>query len=115
MATFPQAQFIVTTHSPQLLTTVKPEHIINLRRSSGKIIAKTTDSYSAKSGKVLKRIMGVDERPPNEYYELIENNLGESEKALKLRQQLNEISSPDILLSLLKPVYRIGRQMKMWF
>jgi hypothetical protein len=46
--------------------------------------------------------MGVDERPPNEfsqmlnaYYELIENNLGESEKALKLRQQLNELSGDD--------------------
>jgi len=56
MATFPQAQFIVTTHSPQLLTTVKPEHIINLRSSSGKIIAKTTDSYSygAKSGTFVR-------------------------------------------------------------
>ncbi|GEM_PF-6940921 len=60
------------------------------------------DSYGAKSSKVLTRIMGVDERPPNEftqllnkYYDLIENNLGESEAALKLRQQLNELSGDD--------------------
>ncbi|OAD19163.1 ATP binding protein [Candidatus Thiomargarita nelsonii] len=104
MRTFPNTQFIVTTHSPQVLTSIKPEHIIHLRRSGGEIIAETTDSYSygAKSGKVLTRIMGVDERPPNEfsrllneYYELIEKNLGESDKALKLRQQLNELSGDD--------------------
>ena len=104
MATFPNAQLIVTTHSPQVLTTVKPQHLIKLQRDNGKIIAKPTDSYSygAKSSKVLTRIMGVDERPPNEftqllnkYYDLIENNLGESEAALKLRQQLNELSGDD--------------------
>ncbi len=94
----------MTTHSPQVLTTVKPQHLIKLQRDNGKIIAKPTDSYSygAKSSKVLTRIMGVDERPPNEftqllnkYYDLIENNLGESEAALKLRQQLNELSGDD--------------------
>lgn len=104
MTTFPNTQFIVTTHSPQVLTTVKPTHIVQLQRKQGKVIAKPTDSYSygAKSGKVLTRIMGVDERPPNEftrilndYYQLIENNLGESEAALKLRQQLNELSGND--------------------
>jgi predicted ATP-binding protein involved in virulence len=102
--TFPNTQFIVTTHSSQVLTTIKPTHITKLQRDKGTIIAKPTDSYSfgAKSGKVLTRIMGVDERPPNEfthllndYYELIENNLGESEDALKLRQQLNELSGDD--------------------
>ncbi|MEN8220795.1 MAG: AAA family ATPase [Pseudomonadota bacterium] len=118
MRTFPNTQFIVTTHSPQVLTSIKPEHIIHLRRSGGEIIAETTDSYSygAKSGKVLTRIMGVDERPPNEfsrllneYYELIEKNLGESDKALKLRQQLNELSGDDPELSSAKMEIRRRR------
>jgi predicted ATP-binding protein involved in virulence len=44
MATFPNTQLIVTTHSPQVLTTVKPQHLIKLQRNNGKIIAKPTDS-----------------------------------------------------------------------
>ena len=37
--TFPNAQFIVSTHSPQVLTTVEPKHIIELAREDGRIVA----------------------------------------------------------------------------
>ena len=33
--TFPHAQFIVSTHSPPVLTTVRPEHILELYREEG--------------------------------------------------------------------------------
>ena len=38
--TFPNAQLIVSTHSPQVLTTAKPEHIVELcREEDGRIVA----------------------------------------------------------------------------
>jgi predicted ATP-binding protein involved in virulence len=109
MATFPKAQFIVTTHSAQVLTTIKPEHIILLTRQNDNIIAEqATCSYGAESGRLLVEIMGVNERPPAEknkftellgkYYDLIENNQGESQAALQLRQELNQESSHDPIL-----------------
>jgi predicted ATP-binding protein involved in virulence len=109
VATFPKAQFIVTTHSEKVLTTIKPEHIVLLTRQKDNIFAEqATSSYGAESGRLLVEIMGVNERPPAEknkftellgkYYDLIESNLGESPEALKLRQELNQESPHDPIL-----------------
>jgi len=109
MAIFPNTQFIVTTHSPQVLTTIKPEHIILLEHEKEVIAGQVTSSYGAESGRLLSEIMDVDERPPAEvneftrlleqYYHLIERNQGESEDALKIRSRLNELSidDPDLI------------------
>ena len=37
--TFPNAQFIVSTHSPQVLTTVEPQRIVELSREDDRIVA----------------------------------------------------------------------------
>ncbi len=102
---FPNAQFIVTTHSDELLTSVKPENIIRLFRNQGTIHARSAvDSYTygAKSGKVLERVMEGSERPPhnlftillNRYYDLIEEDEWDGEEAEKIKQRLYELS-PD--------------------
>ncbi|RKZ53981.1 MAG: hypothetical protein DRR16_12765 [Candidatus Parabeggiatoa sp. nov. 3] len=107
--TFPKAQFIVTTHSAQVLTTIKPEHIVLLTRENDNVIAEqATSSYGAESGRLLVEIMGVNERPPAEknkftkllgkYYDLIESNQGETQEALKLRHELNQESPHDPIL-----------------
>jgi len=102
--TFPNIQFIVTTHSPQVLTTVQPEHIIHLRRSEGEIVdeAPATSSYGAESGRLLSEIMEVDERPDNEftknlreYWDEIEKGEGEAPHARSLRAYLDERSPGD--------------------
>ena len=51
--TFPNAQFIVSTHSPQVLTTVKPEHIAELYREGNGIVAGPANShtYGAEAGR----------------------------------------------------------------
>jgi len=119
MATFPKAQFIVTTHSEKVLTTIKPEHIVLLTRQKDNIIAEqATSSYGAESGRLLVEIMGVNERPPadknkftellGKYYDLIESNLGESPEALKLRHKLNQESPHDPIL--IKADMEIRRQ-----
>lgn len=67
MAAFPNLQFIVTTHSPQVLSTVRREHIrIVGPDASGKTIAAPplAMTYGEPSGDVLYSVMMVDPQPP---------------------------------------------------
>ena len=102
--TFPNTQFIVSTHSPQVLTTVAPEHIVELSREDGRIVAGSVAgwTYGAEAGDVLSVVMGVDERPVNDftrklarYRRLISYDKGESEEALALRRELSRLSAED--------------------
>ena len=103
--TFPNTQFIISTHSPQVLTTVKQQNIVELRREYGRIRAgqTTAPTYGAEAGDVLAAVMGVEERPDDnefvknlsEYNQLVGANKGESEKAMLLRQKLEELSPHD--------------------
>ena len=102
--TFPNTQFIVSTHSPQVLTTVKPRHVVHLAREDGRIVAGSASgwTYGAEAGDVLSAVMGVDERPDNDftrklarYRRLIGDGRGESEEALALRRELNALSPDD--------------------
>ena len=105
MRTFPNTQFIVSTHSPQVLTTVRPENVVELRRERGGIVAEPTSAptYGAESGDVLATVMGVDERPNgNEfasklarYMDLVADGEAESQQAVGLRQSLEELSPRD--------------------
>lgn len=64
---FPQIQFIVTTHSPQVLTSIHKEHIRTLgRNATGANVASIplASSYGEISSDVLESIMLVDPHPP---------------------------------------------------
>ena len=103
--TFPNTQFVVSTHSPQVLTTVKPEHIVTLGRENGKIVAQQASAatFGAEAGDVLSTLMGVDERPRDnafvqhlgKYMRLVARGSGESKKALSLRSELESLSPSD--------------------
>ena len=107
--TFPNTQFIVSTHSPQVLTTVRPEHIVELRRDEGCIVAgrpsALTFTFGAEAGDVLFTVMGVDERPAaehnefvkklNAYMRLVDDGHGQSEEAMALRNELDVLSAKD--------------------
>ena len=102
--TFPNAQFVVTTHSPQVLTTVRPEQIVTLAREDGRIVAHAPGwgTYGAEAGDVLTAVMGVEGRPPNEFSEnleryqrLVSRGDGETEEALQIRTALERISPRD--------------------
>jgi predicted ATP-binding protein involved in virulence len=101
---FPNTQFIVSTHSPQVLSTVKPHQIIHLGRRDGEIYAASASSatFGAESGSILYVEMGVSERPLNEFSEklseymnLIDKGLGETPEAKQLRSRLDELSPYD--------------------
>ena len=102
--TFPNAQFVVSTHSPQVLSTVKPDQIVALERDGDRIVPGPPEgpTYGAASGDVLSRVMGVEQRPENEfrktldaYWRLIDEGQGEGPEARRLRERLDALSPED--------------------
>jgi predicted ATP-binding protein involved in virulence len=98
--TFPNCQFIVTTHSPIVLSQVKPEGIFCLEKRDGKVIAYHPDSsYGRDSNRILEDLMGVPERPQvfkdrlRELFRFIDK--GNLDKAKELQQQLEESIGSD--------------------
>ena len=105
--TFPNAQFVVSTHSPQVLTTVEPERIVRLYRDddddrvrAGHEVGPT---YGAEASGVLETIMEVRERPAGnvfvetlkKYMALVDEGKGEREEARALRRDLEALSPED--------------------
>ena len=109
MRTFPNAQFIVSTHSPQVLTTVEPKCIVELYRDNDNIVAEPPPAatYGAEAGDVLAAVMHVSERPPknaftealDQYRRLVSEGQGETTEALKLRRELEKRSPRDYALN----------------
>ncbi|MEH2392932.1 MAG: AAA family ATPase [Nostoc sp.] len=99
--TFPNCQFIVTTHSPQVISQVKPEGIYILEKTDEGVVAKRPESsFGRDSNRILEDLMGVPERPQEikesllELFRLID--AGNIEGARQLRQQLaNEIGADE--------------------
>ncbi len=95
---FPVIQFIVTTHSPQVLSTVKRENIrIIGPDTSGNIIAEPplVMTYGEPSGVVLHSVMMVDPQPPvsekadlQHLTELVDQGNYDNDQAKKLMQSL---------------------------
>ena len=107
--TFPNAQFLVSTHSPQVLTTVEADRVLELERENGAIGAfrAPTATYGARASDALHFVMGVDERPANNpfvkdlrrYLSLVASGNGESTDARDLRQRLGNAAPDDPDLS----------------
>lgn len=87
--TFPNCQFIVTTHSPQVLSRVHKENVIILEDSE--LVEVTPYTFGKDSNSILYELMGVTERPLevqeqlNECFQLIDDNKIEEAK-LKLQK-----------------------------
>ena len=105
LKTFENTQFLVTTHSPQVLSTVEePACIHNIMWENGTAQLKQPNScYGAESSRLLKDIFGVEPRPQNtemavllkKYFELIAQDNGEKPEALEIRDQLEKWSQGD--------------------
>ena len=98
---FPNCQFFITTHSPQVLSHVKPENIFLLKNENNKLTySEPTESYGKNSDRILEDILGVDARPKKEkealrkIYELIQSNKIEYAKKYieELESQIGEDS-----------------------
>lgn len=96
MRTFPLTQFVVTTHSPQVLTTVPSECIRIL--DDGKVHAAPAGTEGAEPGRLLTSTLGLKSvRPPDNpatqellaYLALVDQDKWNSPEALALRQKLD--------------------------
>ncbi|MDU9048367.1 MAG: AAA family ATPase [Candidatus Electrothrix sp. Rat3] len=71
---FPNCQFIMTTHSPQVLGNIKPESIFLLKREDDEIICEQPDeSYGMTMDRVLELVMDEESRPNRKVREEIES------------------------------------------
>jgi len=88
--TFPNCQFIITTHSPQVISDLKWVHL--LRSTSEGIAIDRVPSFGKDSNRILETLMGTPERPQQikedlrELFRLIDK--GELGKAREFRQNL---------------------------
>ncbi|MFN3817388.1 AAA family ATPase [Blastomonas sp.] len=65
LAAFPNVQFVMTTHSPQVLTTLREHNILRLQWLDDKLtLVPVPSTEGAESGRMLTSAMGVSERPP---------------------------------------------------
>jgi predicted ATP-binding protein involved in virulence len=63
-STFPNCQFIVSTHSPQIISDVQPEAVYLLQQTpNGLTASHPVSSYGRDSNQILEDVMGVPDRP----------------------------------------------------
>ena len=62
-------QFIMTTHSPQIISHIKPESIFILRENGA---SHPSESYGKNTDRILEDLMNTDARPPKEKQRLHE-------------------------------------------
>lgn len=90
--TFPNCQFIITTHSPQILGEIQNGIVYRLSSSPKGIVAEKMQTYGRDSNQILEDIMDVSERSPifksdlRRLFRLIED--GDLDEAKRLQQEL---------------------------
>jgi predicted ATP-binding protein involved in virulence len=92
---FPNCQFIVTTHSPQVLTHVKPKSIYLLKPAPEGVTAyRPTSSLGTITNSILEELMGVPDRSKEirqdmeRYFRLVDT--GQTQEAAIWRKRLEE-------------------------
>lgn len=99
--TFPKVQFIVTTHSPEVVSSVHTENLIILK--DGWVMMPRSQVYGKDVKSVLREIMGVDDRPDEVvqlfdlFYEYLkQQNFSEAERVLDELDELREYHDPEV-------------------
>ena len=102
--TFPNCQFIVSTHSPQVISDMRPEAVFLLRQEEGNTtLAHPEDSFGQTSDRILEDTMRVPSRPQKikddlrSLFDLISrNNLDAAKKqVITLKEKIG--SDPDLV------------------
>jgi predicted ATP-binding protein involved in virulence len=98
LTAFPNIQFVVTTHSPQVLTSVQPTCIRRIEWNGDQASLHQPEfSLGAESPQLLRSLQGVNPRPQhlpivqklNRYLTLTSEDKWDSDEALALRSELN--------------------------
>ncbi len=96
---FPRAQFVLTTHSEQVIGSVPATSVRKLVAGDGEVLVENVPfAEGATSEQILVDLMGASERVAGpttqklgEYVALVDRGEGESDEAQALRAQLEEV------------------------
>lgn len=102
---FPNTQLVVTTHSPQVLSTVERSeiHVLTSDHTLERLPS-NIGTHGAENSRILFEVFGVSPRPQsvesvgalNKYLDLIESGAGETVEAKALRERLDaDLGSTD--------------------
>ena len=98
---FPKIQFIVSSHAPAVINSVRKEQIRIL--DNGKIYMPAAQTYGRDANSILREVMKVSERPADIkrhmdlfYVYMDENNYEEADKLLTEIEAIVGTSDPDI-------------------
>jgi predicted ATP-binding protein involved in virulence len=94
MSVFPKIQFLVSTHSPEVISTFSKEHIRVVRH--GKVASPSKQTSGVPSDKILSNVMGVNPiwgeleaaKWLTRYHSLISQGLQESDEGVELRDMI---------------------------
>lgn len=99
---FPKVQFIVSTHAPAVINSVKSENLVVLKDSQAMGVDNQVYGKDVKS--VLNEIMGVTERPPEVsklfdkfYLELSNQDFDLAEQILDQLDELRDYHDPEVV------------------
>jgi len=103
LSAFPNTQFVVTTHSEQVLGSVEAHQVRHLRWSEDAIVVEEVRFAQGATGeRILIELMDAPERVPGRYttmlrryLALVDDDLGRSEAALELRRDLEQALGND--------------------
>lgn len=91
---FPRLQWVVTTHSPQVISTAQKESV-RVLRDDGSVTTPALQTRGVESAALLAEVMGVDPIPPvpeardvANYKALVESGEGVDESAKILRERI---------------------------
>lgn len=96
---FPRIQFIISTHSPQVLTTVHKENIRVIEWENGNAFARIPpyETYAQESRTTLEDVLGTPSRPPlginqklDDYLRQVEDGQDEAAVTRQLRAELEQ-------------------------
>ncbi|MCA9709482.1 MAG: AAA family ATPase [Myxococcales bacterium] len=96
LAAFPRTQFVLTTHSEQVIGSVQAQHVRHLRWSEDEIVVDEVPFAQGATGeRILVDLMGASQRVPGpvterlaEYRRLVGEGRGASPEAVELRRTL---------------------------
>ena len=93
IATFPNCQFVATTHSPQIISEVQPERLLLLRQEGDRIVPERCgQAYGLDANYVLEHIMGTAPRaaPATQAIHAVEDALERGDLAVA-RERLEKL------------------------
>ena len=96
LETFPNCQFIISTHSPHVLTHVEAKCVFMLRENEDGIVAEhPIESYGKNVDRVLEDLMGLETTRPDSVKEKLDQlyreiDKGHTSKALNIIQEMKE-------------------------